>query len=280
MLAFLQKRAPNWVDPIQTVTSRKSWSPERPALWAAGGGRRARPRDIRSCAEPARPYRRLPVCTGDAVTCSQGTGIDEARRRRGRDRQLRHTADPRQGRRLDAEPHSAARRAGVGHLVHVSIVGIDRIPLPYYQTKLRVEEALEAAGIGHTVLRATQFHDLINTIFSIQRYSPVLWALRDVRFQPIDTRDVAGRLVELIDCRARGPGAGHRRARRCTLMRSWHGYFLAAHGGRRKVVRRTGSGTYRCWLSDRVRTSRRRTPSAPSGLPTTSPPRNKVCSSI
>ena len=86
---------------------------------------------------------------------------------------------------------AAARGAGVGHVVYVSIVGIDRIPLPYYRTKLRVEQALESSGVGHTVLRATQFHDLINTTFSIQRYSPVLWALRDVRFQPIDTRDVA-----------------------------------------------------------------------------------------
>ena len=94
---------------------------------------------------------------------------------------------------------AAARRAGVGHIVHVSIVGIDRIPLPYYKTKLRVENALAASDVGHTVLRATQFHDLIKVIFSIQRFSPVLWTLRGVRFQPIDTRDVAARLVELVD---------------------------------------------------------------------------------
>ena len=30
---------------------------------------------------------------------------------------------------------TAARRAGVGHIIYVSIVGIDRIPLPYYQTQ-------------------------------------------------------------------------------------------------------------------------------------------------
>ncbi|AEV73854.1 putative nucleoside-diphosphate sugar epimerase [Mycolicibacterium rhodesiae NBB3] len=93
---------------------------------------------------------------------------------------------------------SAARRAGVDHLIHVSIVGIDEIPLPYYRTKLRVERVLEGSGVEHTVLRATQFHDLIATTFSLQRYSPVLCALRNVRFQPIDTRDVANRLVELV----------------------------------------------------------------------------------
>jgi uncharacterized protein YbjT (DUF2867 family) len=130
---------------------------------------------------------------------------------------------------------SAARREGVRHLVHVSIVGIDRIPLPYYQTKLRVEEALGGAGIGHTVLRATQFHELISTSFSMQRYSPVLWALRDVRFQPIDTSEVASRLVELIDSGPAGrvPDIGgptvHTHAELAQT-------FLAARGGRRKVV--------------------------------------------
>src|SRR5215208_5427795 len=88
---------------------------------------------------------------------------------------------------------TAARRAGIAHIVYISIVGIDRIPLPYYKTKLRVERTLAASGVGHTVLRATQFHDLIKMTFSIQRFSPVLWTLRGVRFQPIDTRDVAAR---------------------------------------------------------------------------------------
>jgi uncharacterized protein YbjT (DUF2867 family) len=130
---------------------------------------------------------------------------------------------------------SAVRRTGTGHLVHVSIVGIDRIPLPYYKTKLRVEQVLQRSGVGHTVLRATQFHDLINTSFSIQRYSPVLWALRDVRFQPIDTRDVAAQLVEMIDAEPAGrvPDIGGPTVHsHMELAR----IYLTAHGGRRKVV--------------------------------------------
>ena len=81
----------------------------------------------------------------------------------------------------------------------MSIVGIDRIPLPYYKAKLRVEEALTASGLGHTIIRVTQFHDLIETTFSVQRFSPALFAVKGVRFQPIDTRDVATHLVSLID---------------------------------------------------------------------------------
>src|SRR3712207_5401562 len=33
----------------------------------------------------------------------------------------------------------AARRAGVGHVVLISIVGVDRIPLGYYRDKVEIE---------------------------------------------------------------------------------------------------------------------------------------------
>jgi uncharacterized protein YbjT (DUF2867 family) len=94
---------------------------------------------------------------------------------------------------------SAARRAGVRNIIYVSIVGIDRIPLPYYKAKLRVEEALAASGLGHTIIRVTQFHDLIEKMFSFQRFSPALFTVKGVRFQPIDTRDVARHVISLID---------------------------------------------------------------------------------
>jgi uncharacterized protein YbjT (DUF2867 family) len=130
---------------------------------------------------------------------------------------------------------TAARTAGVAHIVYVSIVGIDRIPLPYYKTKLRVEQTLEASGVGHSVMRATQFHDLIKTSFTIQRFAPLLCTLKGVRFQPIDTRDVAARLVELIDCEPAGRVAdigGPKVHTHGELARM----YLAASGGRRPVV--------------------------------------------
>ncbi|OBG18436.1 epimerase [Mycolicibacterium celeriflavum] len=129
----------------------------------------------------------------------------------------------------------AAQRAGVAHIVHVSIVGIDLIPLPYYRAKLRAEQVLDASGVGHTVLRATQFHELIRTIFALQRYSPVLWALRGVRFQPIATTDVAGRLVELVvtEPAGRAPDIGgpavHTHAELARM-------YLTAHRSRRRAV--------------------------------------------
>jgi uncharacterized protein YbjT (DUF2867 family) len=130
---------------------------------------------------------------------------------------------------------TAARKAGVPHIIYVSIVGIDRIPLPYYKTKLRVERALESSGVGHTVLRATQFHDLIKMSFAIQRFSPALFAIKGVRFQPIDTRDVTMRLVDLIDCEPAGRVAdigGPTVHTHAELARM----YLSAGGGRRPVV--------------------------------------------
>jgi uncharacterized protein YbjT (DUF2867 family) len=94
---------------------------------------------------------------------------------------------------------SAARRAATTNIVYVSIVGIERISLPYYKTKLRVEDTITTSGLGHTIIRVTQFHELVEKMFSIQRFSPALLAIKGARFQPIDTRDVATHLVSLID---------------------------------------------------------------------------------
>ncbi|SDX29145.1 Nucleoside-diphosphate-sugar epimerase [Saccharopolyspora shandongensis] len=91
----------------------------------------------------------------------------------------------------------AARRNGVPHLVYISIVGVDQVPIPYYRAKLEAEELVAASGLPWTILRTTQFHGLIARITSAQRRSPVVAALAGVSFQPIDVRDVAERLAEL-----------------------------------------------------------------------------------
>jgi uncharacterized protein YbjT (DUF2867 family) len=55
----------------------------------------------------------------------------------------------------------AALRAERPHLVYISIVGVDRIPLGLYRRKLAEEELISTSGLSWTVLRATQFHDLV-----------------------------------------------------------------------------------------------------------------------
>ncbi|MET9272328.1 NAD(P)H-binding protein [Kribbella sp. NPDC003557] len=94
---------------------------------------------------------------------------------------------------------------GVQHLIFVSIAGIDRIPLAYYRYKLESERLVAASGVPYTVLRATQFHNLVDRVFSAQRFSPVLLA-PTITLQPISVDEVAVRLAELV---AAPPVDGH-----------------------------------------------------------------------
>jgi uncharacterized protein YbjT (DUF2867 family) len=55
-----------------------------------------------------------------------------------------------------------AARAGVSHVVFISIVGVDRNPhFPYYRAKLDAESVVERSPVPWTILRATQFHELL-----------------------------------------------------------------------------------------------------------------------
>ncbi|WP_030239357.1 SDR family oxidoreductase [Streptomyces sp. NRRL S-350] len=91
-----------------------------------------------------------------------------------------------------------ARDAGVRHLVYVSIVGIDRVPIAYYRTKLACERVVRESGLGWTVLRATQFHDLVLKVFDTSVKLPVFPVVSGVRFQPVDVREVAAAVVGLV----------------------------------------------------------------------------------
>ncbi len=91
----------------------------------------------------------------------------------------------------------AARAAGVAHILFISIVGVDRVPYPYYRDKVVSETLIEESGLPFTILRATQFHDFVAAFFRLQRRLPVLIAL-NVPFQPIAVEEVAHRLVELV----------------------------------------------------------------------------------
>ncbi|MBF9070706.1 SDR family oxidoreductase [Streptacidiphilus fuscans] len=96
---------------------------------------------------------------------------------------------------------AGAQAAGEGaarapHVIYVSIVGIDRIPFGYYKGKLESERVFARSGLPYTIQRATQFHDLVRTLFAGAAKLPLV-PVPSVRFQPIDVRDVAVRLAEL-----------------------------------------------------------------------------------
>ena len=90
----------------------------------------------------------------------------------------------------------AAAETGVGHIVLLSIVGIDRIPHDYYAGKVAQEKALEASPVPWTIQRATQFHEFAGQIFARAKFGPIHLAPR-ARTQPIAARDVGERLAAL-----------------------------------------------------------------------------------
>jgi uncharacterized protein YbjT (DUF2867 family) len=98
---------------------------------------------------------------------------------------------------VDRRLIEAARAAGGPHLVYISIVGIDRIPLGYYRVKLAAERLIEQSGLPWSVLRTTQFHDFVPQYWGPLTSLPVVPVPAGARLQPIDVREVATRLVEL-----------------------------------------------------------------------------------
>jgi NADH dehydrogenase len=92
----------------------------------------------------------------------------------------------------------AARQAGVGRIVHVSVAGADRADdLPYFRGKHQIEQWLAASGLRHAIVRPTLVFGandiLINNIAWIVRRSPifVVPGRGDYRLQPVSLRDTA-----------------------------------------------------------------------------------------
>jgi uncharacterized protein YbjT (DUF2867 family) len=130
---------------------------------------------------------------------------------------------------------AAAKRAGSPHLVYVSIVGIDRVPFGLYRKMLANERAIAESGLPWTVLRATQFHDLIAFILRMLAKPPVMALPAGLRFQPVDVRDVGDQLARLAlgEPAGRAPDFGGPQARALDdLARS----YLVIVGKRRSIV--------------------------------------------
>lgn len=107
---------------------------------------------------------------GDLAT---GAGVDAAV---GGVSVIVHCASNNKG---DADTTRTLVRAAVAqpdppHLVYISIVGIDRIPFGYYKAKLECERIVAGGDQPWTVLRATQFHDLILTGASLLARLPLV----------------------------------------------------------------------------------------------------------
>lgn len=159
-----------------------------------------------------------------------------------------------------------SRRAAVDQFLFVSIAGLaPDNPLPYNRVKLEAEALVRGSDVPWSIVRAAPFYYLLARLLHGIRWMPWWW-LPDAPMQPVDTADVAARIVECVE--QRKPGVleeiGGPEARPFPHLAQ---DYLEARGLRRRVLRfrlsdakarrmgfaatsgRTGSLTWREWLS-------------------------------
>jgi uncharacterized protein YbjT (DUF2867 family) len=230
---------------------QRTLDPSTPVLVTGGTGTLGRQivRRLREAGRPVRVIARRPrpdalpedvaFVQGDLST---GAGLDEAL---AGVEVVVHCAGSTKGDGLKARTLAgAAARAGVRHLVFISVVGADRIPMAgrfdrmafgYFGSKRSAELAIESSGIPWTTLRATQFFDLTLRTAEALAKLPVVPVPAGLRFQPVDSGEVADRLAELALGEPQGlvgDFGGPRPAELAELFRT----YLAAAGRSRRIV--------------------------------------------
>lgn len=94
---------------------------------------------------------------------------------------------------LDAE-----QAAGVRHHVCISIVGCEQAPMGYYRVKTEQERLAAEGPVPCSVVRATQFHELVLAALTAGGRWGVLPVPR-ARVQPIACAEVAGAVADVAE---------------------------------------------------------------------------------
>jgi uncharacterized protein YbjT (DUF2867 family) len=92
---------------------------------------------------------------------------------------------------------TAAQRAGTGHFVILSIVGVDQVPeLDYYRAKALQEDILKAGPVPYSIVRATQFMEFMDAVLSWTADNDTV-RLPNTPIQPIAAADVAATVANV-----------------------------------------------------------------------------------
>jgi uncharacterized protein YbjT (DUF2867 family) len=184
-------------------------------LVTGGTGRAGRPvvqrlhdagRELRVLSHTRPPVAGVDYVQGDLVT---GEGVDRAVCGAG---VIIHCAGAPSFRRDQAMTANLIKAAGQlptpPHLVKISVVGADRVAVGrglgklmfgYFESMAATERAIERSGLPWSTLRATQFFDAVTIIARAMTRLPLIPVPSGIRFQPVDTGEVADRLIELAD---------------------------------------------------------------------------------
>jgi hypothetical protein len=97
---------------------------------------------------------------------------------------------------------AAAAAAGVRTYALLSVVGVDRVPLAYYEAKLRQEQTLLAVTSGSVtrplVVRTTQFHEFALQVLARDAFGPFAF-VPSMRIRPVALTAVARHLVSVTE---------------------------------------------------------------------------------
>ncbi|MFI5669951.1 SDR family oxidoreductase [Streptomyces sp. NPDC051704] len=92
---------------------------------------------------------------------------------------------------------AAGERAGVGHQVILSIVGVDRVPqLDYYRAKTLQEDVLKQGPTPYSIVRATQFFEFMDAVLAWTADDHTV-RLPSTPVQPMAAADVVAALAEV-----------------------------------------------------------------------------------
>jgi uncharacterized protein YbjT (DUF2867 family) len=144
---------------------------------------------------------------------------------------------------------AAGMAAGVSHHVALSVVGTERLlESGYFRAKLAQEEAIKAATVPYTIVRATQFFEFLGRIAEANTDSETV-RVPPVLIQPEAADDVAAALaVAAVGAPVNGTVelAGPERFRLDELTRR----VLSANGDARRVTADAGARYFGAELED------------------------------
>ena len=129
-----------------------------------------------------------------------------------------------------------ARDVNIGHFVYISIVGIEGVAYPYYRIKIAAETLVREGMVPWSILRATQLHSFMeSTLRAFARLPGMLAIPFGWQFQPVESREVARRVVDIVLDKPAGmlPDFGGPQVRDFkSIAESW----LAARKERRRLM--------------------------------------------
>lgn len=91
----------------------------------------------------------------------------------------------------------AARVAGVRHLVLISVIGADAMPIGYFRAKAAAEATIAGSGVPWSIVRVAQLHEFVLPVVRGMARLPLLPVPGGLRFEPVHVDEVAAVLARV-----------------------------------------------------------------------------------